>query len=43
MTVLPPGQYTADLLAAFLPLNVAAAWVLIKHRMVGASGPELGK
>jgi hypothetical protein len=23
---LPPGQYTADVLAAFLPLNLAAAW-----------------
>jgi hypothetical protein len=43
MVLLPPGQYTADLLAAFLPLNAAAAWVLIKYRIVGASGPEFGK
>lgn len=26
--LVPPHQYTADVLAAFLPLNIAAAWVL---------------
>lgn len=26
----PPGQYSADVLAAFLPLNLAAAWVLLR-------------
>jgi len=30
MTQLPPHQYTADVLAAFLPLNLAAAWVLLR-------------
>ena len=29
MTQLPPHQYTADVLAAFFPLNLAAAWVLL--------------
>jgi len=29
MTQMPPHQYTADVLAAFLPLNLAAAGVLI--------------
>jgi len=43
MTVLPPGQYTADLLAACLPLNVAAAWVLMKDRLLAASGAKLRK
>lgn len=28
MTLLPPGQYTADVLAAFLPLNLAAGYAL---------------
>jgi hypothetical protein len=28
MTALPVQQYSADVLAAFLPLNLAAAWVL---------------
>jgi hypothetical protein len=41
MTVLPPGQYTADLLAAFLPLNLVAAWVLLKDRKIAPSGPDL--
>lgn len=26
----PPGQYTADVAAAFLPLNLMAAWVLLR-------------
>jgi len=30
MTQLPPHQYTADVLAAFLPLNLAAAWILFR-------------
>lgn len=29
---LPPGQYTLDVLAAFLPLNLAAAWALRRVR-----------
>jgi hypothetical protein len=33
MTLLPPGQYTADVLAAFLPFNFAAALVLLRCRM----------
>ena len=41
MTMLPPGQYRADLLAAFLPLNLVAAWVLLKARKTASSGPEL--
>jgi hypothetical protein len=41
MTVLPPGQYTADLLAAFLPLNLVAAWVLLEDRKIAPSGPDL--
>ncbi len=32
---LPPHQYTADVLAAFLPLNVAAAWVLGRQNPPG--------
>ncbi|MEJ8567425.1 DUF4105 domain-containing protein [Elongatibacter sediminis] len=28
----PPHQYTADVLAAFLPLNLAAAWVVWSRR-----------
>lgn len=43
MTALPPGQYTADLLAACLPLNVAAAWVLMKDGLRAASGSKLRK
>jgi hypothetical protein len=43
MTLLPPGQYTADLLAACLPLNVAAAWSLMKDRRLAVSGAELRK
>jgi Domain of unknown function (DUF4105) len=43
MTLLPPGQYTADLLAACLPLNIAAAWILIKDRRLAVSGSELRK
>jgi len=43
MMVLPPGQYTADILAAFLPLNAAAAWVLMKDRIAASSRPELGQ
>ncbi|MBT8064625.1 MAG: DUF4105 domain-containing protein [Gammaproteobacteria bacterium] len=30
MPLLPPWQYTLDVLAAFLPLNLAAAWVLYR-------------
>jgi hypothetical protein len=30
MPLLPPWQYTMDVLAAFLPLNLAAAWVLYR-------------
>ncbi len=26
----PPGQYTADVVAAFLPMNLAAAWALLR-------------
>ncbi len=26
----PPGQYSADVVAAFLPLNLLAAWVLLR-------------
>jgi hypothetical protein len=43
MTLLPPGQYTADLLAASLPLNIAAAWILMKDRRLAVSGSELRK
>jgi len=32
MTVLPPGQYNLDVLAAFLPLNLAAALGLFRSR-----------
>lgn len=28
----PPGQYTADVVAAFLPFNLCAAWVLLQVR-----------
>lgn len=42
-TVLPPGQYTADILAACLLLNLAAAWVLMKDRGITPSGPELSQ
>jgi len=39
MTQLPPHQYTADVLAAFLPLNLAAAWVLLQaHAKPDAPG-----
>jgi hypothetical protein len=31
MTLLPPGQYTADVLAAFLPLNITSSLVLLRH------------
>jgi hypothetical protein len=30
ITQLPPHQYTADVLAAFLPLNLTAAWILFR-------------
>jgi hypothetical protein len=30
MTMLPPGQYNLDVIAAFLPLNLAAAWSLVR-------------
>ncbi len=43
ITVLPPGQYTADLLAACLPLNLAAAWVLLKNRKPAASGSKFSQ
>ena len=30
MTILPPEQYNLDVIAAFLPLNLAAAWSLVR-------------
>lgn len=44
MPMLPPGQYTADVLAAFLPLNLAAGYIL--RRPAGqprASGSDFGQ
>ncbi len=38
MTQLPPYQYTADVLAAFFPLNLAAAWVLLHAHAKYRSG-----
>ena len=37
MMFLPPYQYTADVVAAFMPLNVAAALVLIRMARRGAA------
>jgi hypothetical protein len=39
MMVLPPRQYTADVLAAFVPLNLAAAYVVFKFRPRPAGPP----
>jgi hypothetical protein len=32
MMFVPPGQYVGDVLAAFLPINLAAGWVLFRYR-----------
>ena len=32
MPLLPPGQYNLDMIAAFVPLNLAAAWTLYATR-----------
>ena len=32
MPLLPPGQYNLDVIAAFVPLNLAAAWTLYASR-----------
>ena len=34
-TGLPPAQYTADVLAALLPLNIAAAWSVSRAARAG--------
>jgi hypothetical protein len=39
MTLLPPHQYNLDVLAAFLPLNLAAAAGLFKSRTSLAKPP----
>lgn len=39
MTVLPPHQYTLDVLAAFLPLNLAAALALFRNPKSPAETP----
>lgn len=39
MTVLPPHQYTLDVLAAFLPFNLAAGWALFRYRTLPAGLP----
>ena len=40
MVLLPPGQYNLDVLAAFLPLNIVSAWVMLRHpsRLTGQPG-----
>jgi hypothetical protein len=39
MTLLPPGQYNLDVLAAFLPVNLAAALGLFRSRFPSADLP----
>jgi len=39
MTVLPPHQYNQDVLAAFLPLNIAAAMAMFRSRNSSAGRP----
>ena len=39
MTLLPPYQYTLDVLAAFLPLNIASGLVLFRRQSRQASPP----
>jgi hypothetical protein len=39
MVFLPLGQYNRDVLAAFLPLNIAAAWLLVRSRLRPAIQP----
>jgi len=39
MTLLPPYQYTLDVLAAFLPLNIASGIVLFRRQSQRASPP----
>ena len=39
MNVIPPQQYTLDVLAAFLPLNMAAAYGLLRSRTPLAGQP----
>jgi len=40
MTALPPGQYNLDVLAAFLPLNLLAAFVLYHRASTVAPGRD---
>jgi hypothetical protein len=41
MVFLPPHQYNFDVLAAFLPLNLAAAAGLFNSRMSSAKRPDV--
>ena len=42
MPLLPPGQYNLDVIAAFVPLNLAAAWTLYVSRPHPADRPVGG-
>jgi hypothetical protein len=39
MVLLPPGQYTLDVLAAFLPLNIVSAVLMLRYPFRPASQP----
>ncbi|NNK52153.1 MAG: DUF4105 domain-containing protein [Xanthomonadales bacterium] len=38
---LPPHQYNADVLAAFIPLNLASAYGLFRYRSLSANRPDV--